>query len=284
MKILKIFLVSLILVSFFNLAFSQDLDLETLGILDVVPQEGVSESGASIVTDIVFDTVFKLSSDRYNIIDRKMRDELLIEHQFAVSDLCDDVSCALEAGRYLSADYMLISSFAKLGSYYYVSFKIVNVTTTLVENTARAKTADLDNIEDIIYSSISELLNVEVGALITEERSTVDLREMLKNKPSFSYIKKIPIDDRILLYERSQEMHRLWNGVNILGAVAMMGGGTLLAINLLSDEPRAGFTVAGIGVAGAGLTLSILGIIKSRHYSGWSSKLEPYLPEEVTYQ
>ena len=282
MKALKVFMAGVLFFCFTNIAFSQD--LSTLGIMDVAPAEGVSESGASVLTDIVFDTVFELGSERYNIIDRQIRDELLSEQRFALSDLSDEVGSALEAGKYLSADYMLISSFAKLGSYYYVTFKIVNVSTSLVESSSRAKTENLDDIEDTIYTSISDLLNIEIEMLVTEEGSSEKLKKILKTKPSYVNINKIPVNERILLYERADELYRIWNGVNFAGAFTMLGAGTYLTIRLLTSDLNAGAprgTGVAIGVIGAGAILSVLGIIKSRHYTGWKRKLGPYVPERI---
>ena len=96
MKTVKVLMAAFSLLCFTNIAFSQN--LPTLGIMDMVPAEGVSESGASILTEIVFDTVFELGGDRYNIIDSQNRDELLSEQQFALSDLSDELGSALEAG------------------------------------------------------------------------------------------------------------------------------------------------------------------------------------------
>jgi hypothetical protein len=282
LKTMKIILAAVLFFCFTNILLSQD--LSTLGILDMVPAEGVSESGASVLTDIVFDTVFELGSDRYNIIDRQIRDELLSEQQFALSDLSDEVGSALEAGKYLSADYMLISSFAKLGSYYYVTFKIVNVSTSLVESSSRAKTENLDDIEDAIYTSISDLLNIEVEKLVAEEASSERLKKILKTKPSYANLNKIPLNERILLYERADELYRIWNGVNFAGAFTMLGAGTYLTIRLLTSDLNAGAprgTGVAIGVIGGGATLSVLGIIKSRHYTKWKRKLGPYIPERI---
>ena len=283
MKAMKILLAFVLFFSFANIVLSQD--LSTLGILDMVPAEGVSESGASILTDIVFDTVFELGSDKYIIIDRQIRDELLSEQKFALSDLSDNLDNALEAGKYLSADYMLLSSFAKLGSYYYVTFKIVNVSSSLVEGSSRAKTENLDEIEDTIYTSISDLLNIEVEKLVTEDASRERLKNILKTKPSYANLNKIPVNERILLYERADELYRVWYGMNFAGAFTMLGAGTFLTIRLLTSDLKDGApggTGLSIGIMGAGATLSVLGIIKSRHYNGWKRKLSPYVPERIS--
>jgi hypothetical protein len=282
MKPLKVLPAFILLICFTNIAFSQNLPI--LGIMDMVPAEGVTESGASILTDIVFDTVFDLGGDSYHIIDRQNRDELLSEQQFALSDLSDELGGALEAGKYLSADYILISSFAKLGSYYYVTFKIVNVSTSLVESSSRARTEDLDNIEDTIYTSISDLLNIGVENLVAEDVSNEKLQKILNTKPTFANISKIPENERIQLYERADDLYKVWYGVNFAGAFTMLGAGTYLTVRLLTGDPSNGAppgTGVAVGVIGAGAALSVLGILKSRHYSRWKRKLGPYIPEKI---
>lgn len=119
---------------------------ETVGVLDISPKQGVSAVEADIVTDFVYDALYRYGSDSYRIISRQSREAILSEHEFSMSGFCDDASCALEVGRYLSADYVVIGSFTKFGSKYYLSLQLVDVNTTEVSGSAREGADDLDGI------------------------------------------------------------------------------------------------------------------------------------------
>ena len=130
--------------------YAQSGNKKTLGILDLVAKEGVTQSDASILTDFVFDAAYKFGREKYKIIARGQRDELLEEHGFSFSDLCDEVTCAIQAGKYLSADYVIVGSFTKFGSKFYVIVQTINVNTTEGDGSARRGAADYEGIEQSV--------------------------------------------------------------------------------------------------------------------------------------
>ena len=140
MKKVVLFTVFILFLSLF--LFSQ----ETVGVLDITPKQGVSAVEADIVTDFVYDALYRFGGGKYLIISRQNREAILAEHEFSMSGFCDDTSCALEVGKYLSADYVVIGSFTKFGSKYYLSLQLVNVNTTGVAGSAREGADDLDGI------------------------------------------------------------------------------------------------------------------------------------------
>lgn len=109
----------------------------TLGIMDLAAREGVSAKEALIVTEFIFTAAYQYGAVKYRIIARSQRDELLAEYKFALSGLCDDTSCAVEIGKYLTAEYMIVGSFTKFGNKYYITLQLANVTTTSVEGSSR---------------------------------------------------------------------------------------------------------------------------------------------------
>lgn len=125
----------------------------SIGVLDITPKQGVSEMEADIVTDFVYDALYRYSADRYMIISRQNREAILAEHEFSMSGFCDDTSCALEVGRYLSADFVIIGSFTKFGTKYYISLQLVDVNTTRVVGSAREGADDLDGIAAVAVDS-----------------------------------------------------------------------------------------------------------------------------------
>ncbi len=135
-------LIILVLLLLTPFLFSQ----QTVGLLDIIPLQGVSAVEARIVTDFVYDALYRYGGGEYMIISRQNREAILAEHEFSMSGFCDNTICAQEVGRYLSADYVVIGSFAKYGRKYYVSLKLVDVNTTAVVGKALEGADDLDGI------------------------------------------------------------------------------------------------------------------------------------------
>lgn len=137
---------------------------KVLGVMDLTAKAGVSESDASIVTEFLFDSIFKYAKDDYKIIARSQREALLEEIAVAHSGLCDEQSCAVEYGRYLAADYMVVGSFKKFGSSYYLTLKLVNVGTTEVEGSENIQITDYDHAVDAVHSGVQRLFGSPAAA------------------------------------------------------------------------------------------------------------------------
>ena len=152
----KYFLLILFVVALLPMSLYAE-DKNVLGIMDLVAKEGVTQSDASILTDFVFDAAYNFGREKYTIIARDKRDELLEEHKFTFSDLSNEMENTLRAGEYLSADYMIVGSFTKFGSKFFVVVQIVNVNTTEVEGSARRGAADYEGIEQSVNDCIKEL-------------------------------------------------------------------------------------------------------------------------------
>ena len=129
----------------------------SLGIMDLTAKSSVSKEDASVVTDFVFAAAYQQAGVRYRIIARHARRRLLEESEFSLSDLCDSVSCALEVGKYLSADYVIVGSFTKFGSYCHLTMQIVNVGTTEVDGSLSIKGRDYDELVADLDAGVAEL-------------------------------------------------------------------------------------------------------------------------------
>ena len=177
----KYIIFSMFLLISYNL-FSQ----QTIGVLDITPRQGVSEQEAEIVTDFVFAALYQYGSDKYSIISRQNREKILTEHAFLYSGFSDDTSSALEAGKYLSADYVVIGTFTKFGSRYYISLQLVDVNTTKVIGSARE---GADNL-DVIASTAIEIC---VAGLFGESFKSVE-------NPSYTDTEKITMSLGLVAY------------------------------------------------------------------------------------
>ena len=133
MKKLNLYFSIVLVFIFFNaIVYAQE--LPTLAIMDVVAKEGVTEDETMYLTHLVFDGAYKHGKNKYMIIDKESRDKLLKEHQFAFTNSCYSKECVIEAGNYLSSDYMIAGTLEKYKKgfipkkqYYDLSLQKINI-------------------------------------------------------------------------------------------------------------------------------------------------------------
>ena len=146
--------------------FDKSYDMPSAGnhtgicVMDLEAKNGVAPDEALIVTDFVFNSLYRFGSDRFTIIDINKRDKLLAEHQFSLTGLTADSDSAIEIGNFIEADYMIFGSFMIFGSAYYITLDAVNVETTEVSGSIREKVENLDNVESSVDYLVRELLNM----------------------------------------------------------------------------------------------------------------------------
>ena len=133
--------------------------LPIVGVLDIVSESGVSAADSGFITDFIIDSLVFSRRDNYEVIARAIRDELLIEQEFGLSDACDSLSCAIEAGKLLSATHIVFGRFGQFGNNYFLTLQIVNIETAQISSSVRAKSENLDGIESKIQESVSSLIS-----------------------------------------------------------------------------------------------------------------------------
>lgn len=67
-----------------------------------------------------------IESNRFTVIDKSQRDEILDEQKFQNSGMCDD-ECAVEIGQLVGAEYLMLGEIIGLGMLYQVNIKIINI-------------------------------------------------------------------------------------------------------------------------------------------------------------
>ena len=67
-----------------------------------------------------------INSNRFTVIDKSQRDEILDEQKFQNSGLCDD-ECAVEIGQLVGAEYLMLGEIIGFGKLFQVNIKIVNI-------------------------------------------------------------------------------------------------------------------------------------------------------------
>lgn len=95
----------------------------TCAVLTFLAVEGVSEGLAKMVSERIA-TEFGLSR-QYRMIERTQTEKVLRENQIAMVSL--DTSLAIEAGKIMAAEYIVIGSIGKIGNIFSINSRLVSV-------------------------------------------------------------------------------------------------------------------------------------------------------------
>ena len=85
---------------------------------------GISESDALALTNRLTTELFK--TNYFNVVEREKTDEILDEQGFQLSG-CTSSECLVEAGKLLNVQLMLGGSVSKVGDYYSIELRIIDV-------------------------------------------------------------------------------------------------------------------------------------------------------------
>lgn len=94
---------------------------------------GITSSEANALTDRLRLEIFRNSV--FEVMERQKMDEILDEMEFQVSG-CTSDECALEIGRLIGVQKMVAGSVSKVGEYFTVSARIIDIETGRMEKTA----------------------------------------------------------------------------------------------------------------------------------------------------
>jgi TolB-like protein len=120
---------------------------QELPVLSVLEFEavGVSKGETKLFADLV--SSYFVKSANFRVIDAGQRDAILKELEFSLSG-CTDETCQLEAGKMLSAQYIVVGSLGLFGERYVLNIKLINVESGQTENSASRVYLDLNALVD----------------------------------------------------------------------------------------------------------------------------------------
>lgn len=101
-------------------------DPPTIAVNDLSPR-GVQASDAAIVSERLRSELVR--GGAFRVMDRGQMDVVLREQAFQQSGACDQSECAVQMGKLLSVDQMVVGSVGKLGSLYTLSAQLLDVET-----------------------------------------------------------------------------------------------------------------------------------------------------------
>ena len=178
------FLLCLFILSYYNLLFSQTPILKKIAILpfNAIGVDAISTQSA--------ESILRLEIGRLSTMDIVSEKRT---YQNLGNDTCTDLNCAVEIGKNLNADQVVICKLAKLGEKIIVQFLLVNVSTqeAIIDDGIMASyVEDLDAVMKRVAASIvknkSVEKTVEVGA-ITEQETQTPRRRAARKFGGFSF-------------------------------------------------------------------------------------------------
>ncbi len=148
-----------------DISFSEEREQHTLAVLDLTAN-GISQAEAASLSDylrgqitrvIVSDDYRKRVNVSYTIVERAQMDKIFEEFEIQNTG-CTDVSCAVEFGKMLNAERIVIGSVGLVGNTYTLSTRIVDV-----------ETASTLAVADYLFSGQSDnLLHEGIPAVANE--------------------------------------------------------------------------------------------------------------------
>lgn len=118
---------------------------------------GIEASALQVVTDGLSDELVKTGKVR--VMERSQMENILKEQGFQQSGACDGSECAVEIGKLLSIDKMVVGSLGKIGSSWSLSVRAVDVGSgEVVGASRRMQRGDIDEVvSDLLPTVATEL-------------------------------------------------------------------------------------------------------------------------------
>lgn len=125
--------------------------LRSVAVIALDPK-GVSATDAAVLSESLTDELLKLGS--VQVMERSQMDRVLAEQGFQQTGVCDGTQCAVEMGKVLGIDAVVLGTVGKIGETYTISTRLVDVETGKV--LAGAKASRRGSI-DAVLSGMPEL-------------------------------------------------------------------------------------------------------------------------------
>ena len=116
--------------------------------------KGVSQIIASAVSDIIRSEM--VDTGRFIVVERNQMDAILKEHEFQQTG-CTDSDCAVQVGKMVSANKVLIGEVNQLGSSTLLTVRIVDVEKNIAEYSSSERAASLNDMEKAGKSLVQKL-------------------------------------------------------------------------------------------------------------------------------
>ena len=201
----------LILTIFMSIIFAENV---TIAVNDL-KGKGLTEDELSILSERLRSELFK--TDKYVVMARGEMNSILQEVEFQNSGACDDASCMVEVGRVLGVSKIVAGSVGKLGEFYTVSLRLIDV-----------QTGKIDKSVDYDYSGT-------ISKLVTKAMAEIALKLSSSQTAQVDEPEKIEVEDNSApKKEKSKKRGVVTRIVSATVAVSALSGG--LYANYKADQ------------------------------------------------
>ncbi len=129
----------------------------TVAIMDFQPK-GVDKNSVSIVTDLFRDMLF--GKHIFTVVDRASMQQILKEQNLQQSLGCNSEECAVQIGKILGVNSMIIGTLGKLGDAYILSVRMVSIENAKIVWAKTAKIYDFNRIDEGVSALVDNLVTL----------------------------------------------------------------------------------------------------------------------------
>jgi hypothetical protein len=139
-----------------------------IAVLDALIPQNMDPSIISPATDKIIEKL--VQSNRFIVLDRANIDSVLKEREFQVSGMVSDQD-AVTAGKYLGADFIVVSKISRVGDTNFISGKMINVKTGVIVSTTSAQGDGKLPIVISLAGQVGEVLAGGTATPVVEPRA-----------------------------------------------------------------------------------------------------------------
>jgi len=108
-----------------------------------------------------------LNTGTFRVMERSQMEAILKEQGFQQSGACDGSECAVEVGKLLSVDHMVVGTVGKVGGTYVVTTRLVSVQTgEVLKSVTKTSKAEVDAIVTDLLPQLARDLSVRESASV----------------------------------------------------------------------------------------------------------------------
>jgi len=132
--------------------------------------KGIEKSTAGIISDRLRSEL--INTGVFRVMERNEMENVLKEQGFQKTGACDDASCLVEVGQLLGVDRMVAGSVGRVGDFFTISLRIINVATGEILFTVNV---DFEGtVKDVISTAIGDAANkLAAGAGVEISKAAV---------------------------------------------------------------------------------------------------------------
>ncbi|MBI4976951.1 MAG: hypothetical protein HZC28_05680 [Spirochaetes bacterium] len=229
------FLMTLLLAA---VSFAQDQKMR-IAIMELTPSSGVSADVGSSVSELMRTEMF--NTGLFRVVEREQMDKIMKE-QALQSTGCTDTECAVQVGKLLAVDRMLVGKISKLGTKFIINARIINVERGEMEFAEKA-TVESENDLDRAVSQFAQAIAARIrstksgGPAFVQPKATVKPSDA---RPTIAVGSSSGSGDsgiKPVLFWSALGLAAVGGGCNVFGFLQQQGGNIIYAEYLALTDP-----------------------------------------------